>query len=139
MVNNEVDEGRTTSSNVAMNTQGSANDTTHVTGVIPFAAYGHVLSSSGGHMVDNNVGKTPNISTDNLNKGTSYANLFTGVSIEKSVNFRTIFTPEGNRIDVVLPVESIRAISERFANTAYGFFLGKRVAYHVVTNYVRNT
>ncbi|GJX44287.1 retrotransposon protein, putative, ty1-copia subclass [Tanacetum coccineum] len=42
------------------------------------------------------------------------------------------------RVDVVVPVESIRAISERFANTAYGFFLGKRVAYPVVANYVRN-
>ncbi|GKC26216.1 hypothetical protein Tco_1033510, partial [Tanacetum coccineum] len=45
----------------------------------------------------------------------------------------------GNRVDVVVPVESIRAISERFANTAYGFFLGKRVAYPVVANYVINT
>ncbi|GJZ99655.1 hypothetical protein Tco_0672206 [Tanacetum coccineum] len=45
----------------------------------------------------------------------------------------------GNRIDVVVPVESIRDISERFTNTAYGFFLGKRVAYPVVANYVRNT
>ncbi|GKA03506.1 probable leucine-rich repeat receptor-like protein kinase [Tanacetum coccineum] len=35
--------------------------------------------------------------------------------------------------------ESIRAINERFANTTYGFFLGKRVAYPVVANYVRNT
>ncbi|GJR03218.1 retrovirus-related pol polyprotein from transposon TNT 1-94 [Tanacetum coccineum] len=35
--------------------------------------------------------------------------------------------------------ESIRAISERFANAAYGFFLGKRVAYLIVANYVRNT
>ncbi|GKE46649.1 putative reverse transcriptase domain-containing protein, partial [Tanacetum coccineum] len=40
--------------------------------------------------------------------------------------------------DVVL-VDSIRAISERFANTAYGFFLGKKVTYPVVANYVRNT
>ncbi|GKF00477.1 hypothetical protein Tco_0023827, partial [Tanacetum coccineum] len=38
-----------------------------------------------------------------------------------------------------LKTKSIRAISERFANTAYGFFLGKRVAYPVVANYVRNT
>ncbi|GKA08187.1 cytokinin dehydrogenase 3-like protein [Tanacetum coccineum] len=40
-----------------------------------------------------------------------------------------------------LPVsmDSIHAISERFANTAYGFFLGKKVAYHVVANYVSNT
>ncbi|GJZ49650.1 reverse transcriptase domain-containing protein, partial [Tanacetum coccineum] len=39
----------------------------------------------------------------------------------------------------VMRVESIRAISERFANNAYGFFLEKRVAYPVVANYVRNT
>ncbi|GJU11469.1 hypothetical protein Tco_1133865 [Tanacetum coccineum] len=35
--------------------------------------------------------------------------------------------------------KSIRAISERFANTAYGFFLGMCVAYPVVANYVKNT
>ncbi|GKC11370.1 retrotransposon protein, putative, ty1-copia subclass [Tanacetum coccineum] len=35
-------------------------------------------------------------------------------------------------------VESIRAVSERFANSAYGFFLGKKVAYPVVANYVRS-
>ncbi|GKB53287.1 hypothetical protein Tco_0904040 [Tanacetum coccineum] len=45
----------------------------------------------------------------------------------------------GNGVDVVVSAESIRAISERFANTAYGFFLGKRVAYLIVANYVRNT
>ncbi|GJR37807.1 reverse transcriptase domain-containing protein [Tanacetum coccineum] len=48
-------------------------------------------------------------------------------------------TPGGNEVDVVVPVESIRAISDRFANMAYGFFSGKRVAYPVVANYVRNT
>nr|GEU61594.1 retrovirus-related Pol polyprotein from transposon TNT 1-94 [Tanacetum cinerariifolium] len=32
-------------------------------------------------------------------------------------------------------MESVRAINERFANTAYGFFLRKRVAYLVVANY----
>ncbi|GJS47217.1 beta-caryophyllene synthase [Tanacetum coccineum] len=45
----------------------------------------------------------------------------------------------GNGIDVVVPVESICAISDRFANTTYGFFLGKKVAYPVFANYVRNT
>nr|GEX50764.1 hypothetical protein [Tanacetum cinerariifolium]GEZ90590.1 hypothetical protein [Tanacetum cinerariifolium] len=43
--------------------------------------------------------------------------------------------PLGNGIDVVVLVESIRAISKRFDNTTYGFFLGKWVAYHVVANY----
>ncbi|GJY75713.1 reverse transcriptase domain-containing protein [Tanacetum coccineum] len=68
----------------------------------------------------------------------SYANI-TGKPYGKKVNVRTLFTPGGNGIDVVVPVDSIRAISERFANAAYGFFLGKKVAYRVVANYVRNT
>nr|GEU73429.1 hypothetical protein [Tanacetum cinerariifolium] len=57
----------------------------------------------------------------------------------KMVNVRTLYTPMGNGIDVVVSVDSIRAISERFANTTYGFFLGNKVAYLVVANYVRNT
>ncbi|GKD82511.1 hypothetical protein Tco_1349350 [Tanacetum coccineum] len=68
----------------------------------------------------------------------SYANV-TGKPSGKKVNVRTLFTPRGNGIDVVVLVDSIRAIIERFANTAYGFFLGKKVAYPVVANYVRNT
>ncbi|GKB79228.1 cytokinin dehydrogenase 3-like protein [Tanacetum coccineum] len=68
----------------------------------------------------------------------SYANI-TGKPSGKKVNVRTLYTPGGNGIDVVVPVDSIRAISERFANTSYGFFLGKKVAYPIVANYVRNT
>ncbi|GJY26145.1 high affinity nitrate transporter 2.4-like protein [Tanacetum coccineum] len=57
----------------------------------------------------------------------------------KKLNIRILFTPGGNGIDVVVLAESIRAISERFANTAYGFLLGNKVAYPVIANYVRNT
>ncbi|GKD92426.1 hypothetical protein Tco_1372263 [Tanacetum coccineum] len=67
-----------------------------------------------------------------------YANI-TGKPSGKKINIRTLFTPGDNRIDVVIPVDSIHLISERFANTTYGFFLGKKVAYPVVDNYVRNT
>nr|GEW09901.1 hypothetical protein [Tanacetum cinerariifolium] len=63
----------------------------------------------------------------------------TNKSSGKKVNVRTLYTPEGDRIDVVVLVHSICSISERFANTAYGFFLGKKVEYPVVANYVRNT
>ncbi|GJZ39154.1 retrotransposon protein, putative, ty1-copia subclass [Tanacetum coccineum] len=66
----------------------------------------------------------------------SYVNV-TSKPSEKKLNIRTLFTPGGNGIDVVVLMESIRAISERFDNTAYGFFLWKRVAYPVVANYVR--
>nr|GEZ42421.1 hypothetical protein [Tanacetum cinerariifolium] len=50
----------------------------------------------------------------------SYANI-TGKPSGKKVNVRTLFTPEGNRIDVVVVVDFIRAISELFANTTYAF------------------
>nr|GEV43668.1 hypothetical protein [Tanacetum cinerariifolium] len=68
----------------------------------------------------------------------SYATA-TGKPSGKKVNVRTLHTPGGNGIDVVVLVDSIRAIRERFANTAYGFFLGKKVAYPVDADYVRNT
>nr|GEW79338.1 hypothetical protein [Tanacetum cinerariifolium] len=58
----------------------------------------------------------------------SYANV-TGEPRRKSVNFCTLITPIENGVDVLVPMDSIRAISEQFVNTAYGFFLGKRVAY----------
>nr|GEY16683.1 hypothetical protein [Tanacetum cinerariifolium] len=51
----------------------------------------------------------------------SYANITSKLS-GKKVNILTLFTPEGNGIDVVALVDSIRAISEHFANISYGFF-----------------
>nr|GEZ36699.1 hypothetical protein [Tanacetum cinerariifolium] len=73
-------------------------------------------------------------STGNAPDKPSYTNS-TGKPSGTKVNFRTLYTPGGNGIDVVVPVESIRSISNRFANTAYEFFLGNRVAYRVVANY----
>ncbi|GKD80642.1 hypothetical protein Tco_1347481, partial [Tanacetum coccineum] len=89
------------------------------------------------------LGSFPPLSTQVTSAGnapgkSSYTNI-TGKPSGKKVNVRTFFTPGGNGIDVVVPVDSISAISERFANKAYGFFLGKKVAYPVVANYVRNT
>ncbi|GKC47577.1 putative reverse transcriptase domain-containing protein, partial [Tanacetum coccineum] len=77
-------------------------------------------------------------SVGNAPSNSSYANV-TGKPIGAKVNFCTLFTPGGNGIDVVVPMESIKAIKERFVNTPCGFFFGKRVAYPVVANYVRNT
>ncbi|GJS99786.1 putative reverse transcriptase domain-containing protein [Tanacetum coccineum] len=82
--------------------------------------------------------KSLNFTAGNAPGKSSYANITSKPSAKK-VNVHTLFTLDGNGIDVVVLLDSIRAISERFANTAYGFFLGKRVAYPVVANYVRNT
>ncbi|GKF95264.1 hypothetical protein Tco_0287999, partial [Tanacetum coccineum] len=83
---------------------------------------------------DVNVGHTLISSTVDQNSCTSYAKLFTSESSRKSVNFRTLITPVGNRTDVVISLESIKAISECFFNTAYGFFLGKRVVYPIFSS-----
>nr|GEU33407.1 hypothetical protein [Tanacetum cinerariifolium] len=68
------------------------------------------------------------ISTLNSGKSSWYANV-TSKPCRTKVNFRTLFTPTGNEIDVVVPVESIRAITERFANTTYVFFLARLLGY----------
>ncbi|GJU29646.1 hypothetical protein Tco_1173235 [Tanacetum coccineum] len=62
-----------------------------------------------------------------------------GDMTQKSVNFCTLAASVGNGADAAISLESVRATSEWFANTSYGFFLGKREAYPVFANYTRNT
>nr|GEU71851.1 hypothetical protein [Tanacetum cinerariifolium] len=81
---------------------------------------------------------TPDNTAGNTSGKSSYANIISKPSGMK-VKVHTLFTPGGNGIDVVVPVDSIRAISARFANISYGFFMAKKVVYPVVANYVRNT
>ncbi|GJS50339.1 putative reverse transcriptase domain-containing protein [Tanacetum coccineum] len=102
-----------------------------------------VVKEKQSSLVDTSI---PNVEKTGLTQGStmagntsgmsSYANV-TGEPSRKALNFRILFTPEGNMIAVVVPVESIRTIGERFSNTAYGFFLEKRVAYPAVANYVK--
>nr|GEZ24702.1 ribonuclease H-like domain-containing protein [Tanacetum cinerariifolium] len=92
------------------------------------------VATSAGNAPGKSLYATPVTTAGNVSGKSSYANI-TGKPSGKKVNVRTLFTPEGNGIDVVVSVDSIRAISERFANTAYRFFLGKKVAYPVVANY----
>ncbi|GKE81941.1 zinc finger, CCHC-type containing protein [Tanacetum coccineum] len=116
----------------------SANNTTKDTIVVSLPAVDEPVVDAE-NTKDVNVGQTPISFAVDSDLGTSYAKLFTDESSRKSVNFRTLITAAGNATDMVVPLESIRAISEQFVNMAYGFFLGKRVAYPVVNNYVRNT
>ncbi|GKC83887.1 zinc knuckle CX2CX4HX4C containing protein [Tanacetum coccineum] len=101
------------------------NVVNNVTTVVPTSDGNGVVSSTA-------------IMTPTPGMSTSYANV-TSKPSRNSMSFRTLITPAGNGVNVVVPVESIRAISERFVNTTYGFFLGKRVAYPVVANYVRSS
>lgn len=59
----------------------------------------------------------------------------------KNVNFRkvdTIACPDG-RYQALIPLSSVRTVNERLSNSIYGYFIGKRIAFPVVENYVYNT
>nr|GEX59681.1 hypothetical protein [Tanacetum cinerariifolium] len=86
------------------------------------------------------LGYFPSLSTlvtssaGNAPDKSSYANV-TGKPNGKKLNICTMFTLGGgdNGIDVVVSVESIRPISERFANITYGFFLGNEDGLSAIT------
>nr|GFA31308.1 hypothetical protein [Tanacetum cinerariifolium] len=78
------------------------------------------------------------ITSASMPESISFAGKLKGDLTRKSVNFLNLVTSARNEANVDISLEAIRVISEQFANTAYGFFLGKWVAYPVVANYVRN-
>lgn len=60
----------------------------------------------------------------------------------RKVNFRSFdtgLTVNAKEIDVVLSRDSVRESSKHYTFTLYGYFLGQRIAFPVVQNYVMNT
>ncbi|GKF71779.1 hypothetical protein Tco_0207893, partial [Tanacetum coccineum] len=56
------------------------------------------------------------------------------------VNFRTMENPKKvDNSDFVLPVTAVHAVQHKFENSLVGFFVGKKVAFPLVKNYVTNT
>nr|GEU87632.1 hypothetical protein [Tanacetum cinerariifolium] len=78
---------------------------------------------------------TPNTSTKVATTGSS--NTPSTNPSKKVANFHTLIAPNGNGPDEVVSLES--KVKERFENSVYGFFLGKRVTYPVVENCVKNS
>ncbi|GKC63858.1 retrovirus-related pol polyprotein from transposon TNT 1-94, partial [Tanacetum coccineum] len=56
------------------------------------------------------------------------------------VNFREITNAKKtDKCDFILPVEAIHAIRHKYENSLVGFFVGKKVVFQLVKNYVTNT
>nr|GEV67078.1 hypothetical protein [Tanacetum cinerariifolium] len=56
------------------------------------------------------------------------------------VNFRSLIIDEHvENSDCVLPMEHVIVAQNKFANSLVGFFVGKKVAFQLVQNYVKNT
>ncbi|XP_022019083.1 uncharacterized protein LOC110919113 [Helianthus annuus] len=70
-------------------------------------------------------------------KPLSYADTVTANN-SKKVNFRALASSVmQDGCDVVLPRESVRVMSDKLANTLYGYFLGDHFAFPVVDYFVR--
>ncbi|GJY51793.1 reverse transcriptase domain-containing protein [Tanacetum coccineum] len=69
----------------------------------------------------------------------SYTKVLNGEQSRQNVNFHILLAPAGNGADVGISMESVHVVNERINNSVYKFFLGKRVAYPIVENYVKNT
>ncbi|GJU43505.1 hypothetical protein Tco_1200771 [Tanacetum coccineum] len=73
-------------------------------------------------------------------QATSFASILTAGNKIPKINFRTLFNEERvDDVDCVLPIEDVEIAHSRFANSLVGFFVGKRVAFPLVQNYVINT
>ena len=69
----------------------------------------------------------------------SFANIVKDTKEKAKVNFRVLESNEAvDGADVVIPLSSVKQVSDRYANTLYGYFLGKRLAFPVVDFYAKN-
>ncbi|GJY73886.1 putative reverse transcriptase domain-containing protein [Tanacetum coccineum] len=60
------------------------------------------------------------------NRVVSYVNLLNGEPSKKTVNFHSLVALAGNEADVAILLTLILEVNERFSNSVYRFFLGKR-------------
>ncbi|GJS26096.1 zinc knuckle CX2CX4HX4C containing protein [Tanacetum coccineum] len=71
---------------------------------------------------------------------TSFASVLQHKHTKKTVAVSEIRNDE--RVEgasVVIPMEVVKEVSSAFDNTLYGYFIGKRLAFPLVENYVKNT
>ncbi|GKB58365.1 hypothetical protein Tco_0914551 [Tanacetum coccineum] len=67
----------------------------------------------------------------------SYVNVVTASKLKPKLNFRPLFNEESvENSDFVLPMENVLAVQNKFTNSLVGFFVGKRVVFPLVQNYI---
>ncbi|GKC99543.1 hypothetical protein Tco_1169818, partial [Tanacetum coccineum] len=89
-----------------------------------------------------NAMKNTDVNANNLGNSQpkTFATVLNDVSKTTKVNFRTLFNKEHVvDTDFVLPLENVDRAYSKFENSLVGFFVGKKVAFPLVRNYVTNT
>ncbi|KAJ0615164.1 hypothetical protein HanIR_Chr02g0070901 [Helianthus annuus] len=89
--------------------------------------------------------KTNSVADQGLDKSAgidtpiSFANVVKNPKENIKVNFRAMESSEVvDGADVVIPLTSVKQVTDRYANTLYGYFLGKRLAFPVVDFFAKN-
>nr|GEZ45073.1 hypothetical protein [Tanacetum cinerariifolium] len=90
---------------------------------------------------DDSIWNSPTVKEATSCMGTkSFVNVVAASKPNPKLNFRTLFNEDKvENTSFVLPVENVMAAQNKFANSIVGFFVGKRVAFPLVQNYVTNT
>nr|GEU44862.1 hypothetical protein [Tanacetum cinerariifolium] len=72
--------------------------------------------------------------------GNSFASVLQHKNVKKVVKVSELRNNEKVQgAAVAIPLEAIKEVSARFENTLYGYFVGKKLAFPLVENYVKNT
>nr|GEY14480.1 hypothetical protein [Tanacetum cinerariifolium] len=99
-------------------------------------------------MTDSNFGDSNTSDTNDLGTNAKHV-----AGPKVSTSFASVLKPNKNKVvqimelrneeyvegaAVTLPLSAIEEVSSRFVNTLYGYFVGKRLAFRLVENYVHN-
>ncbi|GJR37696.1 retrovirus-related pol polyprotein from transposon TNT 1-94 [Tanacetum coccineum] len=77
---------------------------------------------------------------DDNNRIKSFANVVSASTPKSKLNFRTQFNEDKvEETDFVLPLAAVEVVKHKFDNTLVGFFVGQKVAFPLVKNYIMNT
>ncbi|GKA36021.1 zinc knuckle CX2CX4HX4C containing protein [Tanacetum coccineum] len=112
-----------------------SNDNTRVSKgniVEPFWGSNHILGSSQNSMASSSMPPE--------NQPGSFASVIQNNDSKKVIKIKELRNSE--KVDgaaVAIPLEAVEAVCSRFANTLYGYFIGTRLAFPLVENYVKNT
>nr|GEZ20190.1 hypothetical protein [Tanacetum cinerariifolium] len=68
----------------------------------------------------------------------SFVDMFKKSSSTKAVRLQKMTSEVVQGANVAIPIEVVEEVSKRFDNTLYGYFIGQRLAFPLVENYVKH-
>nr|GEX06939.1 hypothetical protein [Tanacetum cinerariifolium] len=107
------------------------------------SSYSDMIRNMGSNKHDSYDGGIPSQEDDPISdsntKPVSYVNALNVEARSKKVNFHELLSHESiDGTDLKIPKTSVEEVKGRMKNTLYGYFIGKRLAFPIVENYVWN-